>query len=99
MKVLEKVSDAVSDEELQKAHQVICSDFVTSYKEAAGVPCIKDKQLSSDLLKLLLSNDSWKPLSTAVVNNFHLFICFYFLLTIVYIDNLEIVRIVMEMNV
>ncbi|KAF0713427.1 Uncharacterized protein FWK35_00030864, partial [Aphis craccivora] len=72
LKVLEKVSDAVSDEELQKAHQVICpdfelTDFVTSYKEAAGIPCIKNKQLSSDLLKSLLSNDSWKPLSTAVI--------------------------------
>lgn len=104
LKVLEKVSDAVSDEELQKAHQVICpdfelTDFVTSYKEAAGIPCIKNKQLSSDLLKSLLSNDSWKPLSTAVVNNFNLFTCFYFLLIIVYIDNLKIVRIVMEMNV
>ncbi|XP_025423121.1 LOW QUALITY PROTEIN: zinc finger protein 862-like, partial [Sipha flava] len=71
LKVLEKVSDAVSDEELQKAHQVICpdfelADFVTSYKEAAGISSIKDKQLSSDLLKSLLSNDSWKPLSTAV---------------------------------
>lgn len=73
MKDLEKVSDEISDEELKRAHQVICpdfelADFIESYKEAAGISCIKVKQLSSNLLKSLLSNDSWKPLSIAVVN-------------------------------
>lgn len=98
LKVLEKLSDVVSDEELQKAHQVICpdfelADFVTSYKEAAGIPYIKDKQLSSNLLKSLSSNDSWKPLSTAMVNSFNLFTCFNFLLIKVYRSDSEVVRV------
>jgi len=36
LKVLEKVSDAVIDEELQKTHQVICPDFVMSLKKLLG---------------------------------------------------------------
>lgn len=63
MKALGKVSDEISDEELKKAHEVICpdfelADFIASYKEAALISCIKDKQLSSNLLKSVLSNDS-----------------------------------------
>jgi len=48
LKVLEKVSDEISDEELKKAHEVICpdfelADFIVSYEKAAGISCIKDK--------------------------------------------------------
>jgi len=42
-------------------------DFVTSYREASHTSEVAEKKMSIQLLKLLLLNEAWKPLSISVV--------------------------------
>lgn len=71
LKPLATISEHTTDEELSKCHGLICSDFelvefVTSYREVSCVQNFKNKKISKDMLKMLLSNECWKSLSTAV---------------------------------
>lgn len=68
LKPLATISEHTTDEELSKCHGLICSDFelvefVTSYREVSRVQKLKNKKISKDLLKMLLSNECWKSLS------------------------------------
>lgn len=67
-KPLERLSNTVTDSELNECHKMICPDinlvdFVTSYREASYTSEVAEKKMSIQLLKLLLLNEAWKPLS------------------------------------
>jgi len=42
-------------------------DFDTSYREASYTSEVAEKKMSTRLLKLLLLNETWKPLSLSVI--------------------------------
>jgi len=60
LKPLKIINMSVSDMELKECHSLICPDFslvdfVTSYKEASGHSQIKDKLISTCVLKILIN--------------------------------------------
>jgi len=71
-KPLERFSNTVTDSELNVCYKMICPDinlvdFITSYREASYTSEVAEKTMSTRLLKLLLLNETWKPLSLSVV--------------------------------
>lgn len=71
-KPLERLSNTVTDIELNECHKMICPDFslvdfVTSYRKASYTSEVAEKKMSIQLLKSLLLNEAWKPLSISVV--------------------------------
>lgn len=71
-KPLERLSNTVTDSELNECHKMICPDinlvdFVTSYREASYTSEVAEKKMSIQLLKFLLLNEAWKPLSISMV--------------------------------
>jgi len=69
---LERLSNTVTDSKLNECHKMIrpdinLVDFVTSYREASYTSEVAEKKMSIQLLKLLLLNEAWKPLSISVV--------------------------------
>jgi len=72
LKPLQFIKMSVSDMELKECHSLICPDFtlvdfVTSYKEASGHSQIKDKLISTSLLKILINCASWESLTVSIV--------------------------------
>ena len=72
LKPLQFIKMSVSDVELKECHSLICPDFtlvdfVTSYKEASGHSQIKDKLISTSLLKILINCASWESLTVSIV--------------------------------
>lgn len=72
LKPLQFIKLSTSDIELKECHSLICPDFmlvdfVTSYREASGHIQIKDKPISTSLLKILINCPSWKSLTISIV--------------------------------
>lgn len=72
LKPLKCIKLSTSDMELKECHALICPDlslveFVTSYREASGHAQIKDKLISTSLLKILINCPSWLSLTISIV--------------------------------
>jgi len=72
LKPLKIIKMSVSDIELKERHSLICPDFslvdfVTSYKDAFEHSQIKDKFISTSVLKILTNCASWESLTVSIV--------------------------------
>jgi len=73
LKPLKIIKMSVSDMELkEECHSLICPDFslvdfVTSYKEPSGHSRIKDKLISTSVLKILINCASRESLTVSIV--------------------------------
>lgn len=78
VKPLKSIKIDITDAELEKCHKRVCPDyplmdFIMSYREAASCLEVVGKNVSVELLKVIMNCPSWKPLTVAMVFFFFFF--------------------------
>lgn len=72
LKPLKILNENISDIQLKKCHSIICPDypllnFLSSYRESTASCYIENKNISVDLLKVVLKCEDWESLAISIV--------------------------------